>query len=195
MLYSDPGQDNFWPLWDDKDGQIAEAMKSLTEHSEGWAQSCTSLLSALSSTSDDEMRRDIAICIGQQNNDTRAALIQAGAPRVLEQAMAKTTDSEARYMLDFAMRSLARHSDGRSAAIEPSKLAKPARTVTQAFFVRGASVPAKAVSKKAGSVKNAAVKKAPAKKVEQAVAKGKAAAKGKAVAKVVTKKAGSVKKC
>ena len=70
MLYSDPGQDNFWPLWDDKDGQIAEAMKSLTEHSEGWAQSCTSLLSALSSTSDDEMRRDIAICIGQQNNDT-----------------------------------------------------------------------------------------------------------------------------
>ena len=55
----------------------------------------------------------------------------------------------------------------------------PSVTSTPSPARRGASVPAKAVTKKAGSVKNPAVKKAPAKK----------AAKGKAAAKAVTKKA------
>jgi hypothetical protein len=194
MIYSDPGQDNFWPLWDDNDGQITEAMKSLTEHSEGWAQSCTLLLSALSPTCDGEIRRDIAICIGQQNKETRTALIQAGARRVLKQAMAKTADPEARYMLDFATRSLAPRSDGRSPAVAPSKakLPTPARAVAAAFFVRGASVAAKAVAKKAGSVENAVLKKAPAKQSALTAAKGKAVTKGKAAAN--GKAAAAVKK-
>jgi hypothetical protein len=55
----------------------------------------------------------------------------------------------------------------------------PSVTSTPSPARRGASVPANAVTKKAGSVKNPAVKKAPAK----------TAAKGKAAAKAVTKKA------
>jgi hypothetical protein len=121
IICSDPGECNFAPNWDNDD--VLDNMTNLAEHSsfqrggypytkpsKDWVQSCDELVAALQSTEDDEMRGDIAVAIGQQNEQMRVAFVERGACVALEKALSLTScDSSARYDIDFALRSLARH--------------------------------------------------------------------------------------
>jgi hypothetical protein len=120
IICSDPGEWNFMPNW--KNADILANMANLAQHASfqrggspyyepdtDWVQSCDDLVAALQLTEDDEIRGDIAVAIGQQNEDMRVAFIERGACVALEEALSLTCcDSSARYDIDFALRSLAR---------------------------------------------------------------------------------------
>lgn len=129
MVFSDPGETNFSPDWHDE--QINADMKNLDVHSriqqgkreyvstppiKDWVESCMSLVAALQKASDDRIKGDIAVAIGQQNEEMRLTFIQRGACVALANALISTDCNETIRKIDFSLRSLARHSSGLSAA-------------------------------------------------------------------------------
>ena len=140
FMLSDPGEDNYSGL-NDIDGmldEVDEAMQILAEHSwfqrrhyavatrpsKDWPGSIPVLVAALLSTQNDDVRGEIAVCMGQQNEEMRFAFIQAGACAALVKALTiqnqnneqTNCSDDSRCKIDFALRSLARHPIGRERA-------------------------------------------------------------------------------
>ncbi len=107
---------------------VIQSMENLTEHwslqhgrsshcpSKHWSDSVRALVAALHSASNDDIRGDIAVCIGQQNEEVRLAFIQAHACAGLVNALTSQNCEDALHKYDFSLRSLARHPIGRARA-------------------------------------------------------------------------------
>jgi hypothetical protein len=87
-----------------------------TPPSKDLTESCIALVVALQTTSDDEIRGDIAVAFGQQNEETRHILARAGACLALVEALTLSRCDDTRDKIDFSVRSLARHSNARTIA-------------------------------------------------------------------------------
>ena len=129
FVLSDPGEMNFWPDYDTSELEgLIESMANLTEHwsfqngqcstrpSKDWAESVRDIVAALHSTQDDDIRGDIAVCIGQQTEEVRLAFVQAQACAALVKALTSQDCINALHRIDFSLRSLARHPIGRERA-------------------------------------------------------------------------------
>lgn len=87
-----------------------------TPPSKDLTESCIALVVALQTTSDDEIRGDIAVAFGQQNEETRHILARVGACLALVEALTLSRCDDTRDKIDFSVRSLARHSNARTIA-------------------------------------------------------------------------------
>jgi hypothetical protein len=87
-----------------------------TPPSKDLTESCIALVVALQTTSDDEIRGDIAVAFGQQNEETRLILARVGACLALVKALTLSSCEDTRDKIDFSVRSLARHFNGRTTA-------------------------------------------------------------------------------
>ena len=146
FVLSDPGEMNFSPHYDapELEGMI-QSMENLTEHwsfqhgrsssrpSKHWAECVRDLVAALHSTADDDIRGDVAVCIGQQNEEMRLAFVQANACAALVKALTSQNCEDALHKYDFSLRSLARLPMGRerasAALVDALKIAESSVTI------------------------------------------------------------------